>query len=75
VNDRIRRVAVVGIVLLAALIVGSTYWQTWAGGDLSARQDNAIQRVAQFKIDRGDFFDGKSVLARNRVLKRNGNTF
>jgi peptidoglycan glycosyltransferase len=74
-NDRIRHVAVVAVVLLAALVVGSTYWQTWAQGDLSARKDNAIQLVAQFKIDRGDFFAAHSVVARNRVLKRNGNTF
>ena len=62
-NDRIRRVAVVGIVLLAALIVGSTYWQTWAEGELAAKRDNTLQLVAQFKIDRGDFFAGHSVLA------------
>jgi peptidoglycan glycosyltransferase len=75
VNDRIRRVAVVGVVLLAALIIGSTYWQTWAEGDLAAQKDNAIQLVAQFKIDRGDIHAGKLVLARNRVVKSNGQTF
>ena len=52
-NDRIRTIAVVGMVLLAALILGTTYWQAWAESDLAAKQDNAIQRVAQFKIDRG----------------------
>jgi penicillin-binding protein A len=75
VNDRIRRVAVVGIVLLAALIVGSTYWQTWAEGELAAKKDNAIQLVAQFKIDRGDIYAGHLVLARNQVLKTNGQTY
>jgi len=75
VNDRIRRVAVVGVALLAALIVGSTYWQTWAEGELSARKDNAIQLVEQFKIDRGDIYAGHLVLARNRVLEKNGQKF
>jgi len=75
VNDRIRRIAVVGVALLAALIVGSTYWQTWAEGELSARQDNAIQLVAQFKIDRGDIHAGALVLAQNRVVKTRGQTF
>ena len=32
----------------ASLIVATTYWQTWAVGGLADRQDNAIQRVAQF---------------------------
>src|SRR5581483_9057715 len=75
VNDRIRRIAVVAVVLLAALIIGSTYWQTWAEGDLAARKDNAIQLVAQFKIDRGDIHAGNLVLARNHVVKHNGQTF
>jgi peptidoglycan glycosyltransferase len=75
VNDRIRRVAVVGVVLLAALVVGTTYWQTWAEGQLADQKDNAIQLVAQFKIDRGDILAGQSVLARNRLVKKNGTTF
>jgi peptidoglycan glycosyltransferase len=76
VNDRIRRVAVVGIVLLAALVLGTTYWQTWAEGELAAQKDNAIQLVAQFKIDRGVIRAANGeVLALNQVLKRNGNTY
>jgi peptidoglycan glycosyltransferase len=76
VNDRIRRVAVVGIVLLAALVLGTTYWQTWAQGQLAAQKDNAIQLVAQFKIDRGVIrASNGEVLALNRVLKKNGNTY
>jgi peptidoglycan glycosyltransferase len=75
VNDRIRRVAVVGVVLIGSLVVMTTYWQTWAEGELSAQRDNAIQRVAEFKIDRGDIRTGRLVVARNRVLKRAGNTF
>ena len=75
-NGRIRSVAVVGMVLLAALIIGTTYWQAWATSDLAARQDNALQRVAQFKIDRGDIkAETGTPLALNRVLHVNGNTF
>jgi len=76
VNDQIRRVAVVALLLLAALIVGTTYWQAWAVGDLADRQDNAIQRVAQFTIRRGVIYaaDG-TVLAANRVRKVAGQTY
>jgi peptidoglycan glycosyltransferase len=75
-NDRIRSIAVVGMILLAALVVGTTYWQAWAGGELASKKDNAIQRVAQFKIDRGVIraADG-TVLAANRVLHQAGTTF
>ena len=52
-NPQITRLAVAAIALLAALIVGTTYWQTWAVAGLADRQDNAIARVAQFTIDRG----------------------
>jgi peptidoglycan glycosyltransferase len=67
VNNQIRRVAVVGLVLLAALIIGTTYWQAWASTGLADRQDNQLQRVAEFSIDRGKIYaaDGKTVLAEN----------
>ena len=66
-NKQISRVALVALLLLAALIVATTYWQTWAAPGLAARQDNAIQRVAQFQIKRGLIYasDGKTVLAKN----------
>ena len=66
-NKQISQVALATLVLLAALIVASTYWQTWAAGGLAAMQDNEIQRVAQFKIDRGQILaaNGKTVLAAN----------
>ncbi len=75
-NAEIRRVAFVGLVLIGALVVGTTYWQAWAAGDLSARQDNAIKSVAQFKIKRGLIraADG-TVLAANRQRKVDGQTF
>jgi penicillin-binding protein A len=70
VNKQINRVAVAALVLLASLIVATTYWQSWAAAGLADRQDNAIQRVAQFQIKRGEIFaaDGRTHLAR-RVLR------
>ena len=53
-NRQITRLAVAGVVLLSALIVATTYWQAWAAPGLRDRQDNAIERVAQFQIDRGE---------------------
>ncbi|HEY8646859.1 MAG TPA: penicillin-binding transpeptidase domain-containing protein [Gaiellaceae bacterium] len=72
-NKQISRIALVALLLLASLIVATTYWQTWAPGSLKAKQDNAIQRVAQFRINRGKIYasDGKTVLAQN-VKKRSG---
>lgn len=53
-NDQIRRLALVGTTLIVVLVVATTYWQAWAAGDLADRQDNQIQRVAQFTIERGE---------------------
>ena len=36
-NAEIRRVAFVALTLIGALVVGTTYWQAWAAGDLAAR--------------------------------------
>jgi peptidoglycan glycosyltransferase len=70
VNRQITKLAVASMILLAALIVGTTYWQTWASAGLAEKQDNAIQRVAQFRIKRGLIraADG-TILATN--VKRN----
>ncbi len=75
-NKQISRLAVVALALLAALVAATTYWQTWASGGLAARQDNAIERVAQFRIRRGLIYasDGKTLLAANRAVKRAGQT-
>ena len=75
-NKQISRVAIVSLVLLGALIVATTYWQTWATGGLAARQDNEIQRVAQFEIRRGTIYaaNGKTVLATNVRKKVGGKT-
>jgi peptidoglycan glycosyltransferase len=53
VNRQLNRLAIAAVVLLVALVGGTTYWQAWAASDLSAKQDNAIERVVQFTIRRG----------------------
>ncbi len=74
-NRQIARLGLVGVALVAALIVATTYWQTWASAGLADRQDNEIQRVAQFSIKRGLIraADG-TVLASNRIKKVGGQT-
>src|SRR6266576_543159 len=75
-NKQIARLAGAAIVLIAALIVGTTYWQTWAAAGLEARQDNALIRVAQFTVDRGRIYtaDRHFVLAENVTRKVDGQT-
>ncbi len=73
-NKQITRLAVAGLVLMVALVVATTYWQTWAAAGLADRQDNAIERVAQFTIKRGEITDRGRVLARNRARKLGGRT-
>jgi peptidoglycan glycosyltransferase len=70
-NRQISRIAIVALLLLAALVVATTYWQSWEAPTLAAKQDNAIQRVAQFTIRRGLIYasDGKTVLAANTAKK------
>jgi peptidoglycan glycosyltransferase len=76
VNKQISQVALAALVLLAALIVATTYWQTWASAGLAAKQDNEIQRVAQFRIDRGKILaaNGTTVFAENIKKKISGET-
>jgi penicillin-binding protein A len=72
-NKQVSQLGVAALVLLAALIVGTTYWQAWANASLAERQDNDIRLVAQFTIKRGKIYasDGRTVLATN-VPKRVG---
>ena len=74
-NRQITRLAVVGVTLVIALVVGTTYWQTWAAPGLADRQDNAIQRVAEFEIQRGRIYaaDG-TLIAGNRIRRMGGKT-
>jgi penicillin-binding protein A len=73
VNKQVSQMGVASLVLLAALILGTTYWQTWANAGLAERQDNDIRLVAQFTIKRGKIYasDGRTLLATN-VKKRVG---
>ena len=73
-NKQITRLSIVALVLLAALVVATTYWQTWAVAGLADRQDNAIRRVAQFKVRRGLVYsaDGKLLAAAASRSRRAG---
>jgi penicillin-binding protein A len=77
VNAQLNRLALVAVLMLAALIVATTYWQSWAAGSLAAKQDNAVELVSQFEVSRGLILaaNDKTVLAANRKVKRNGQTF
>ena len=71
-NGQLIRVGWTAMALIIALIVGTTYWQTWARPGLASRQDNEIQRVAEFQVRRGLILARGRVLAKNRIVKRNG---
>ena len=75
-NKQVSHLGVAALVLLASLIVGTTYWQTWANASLADRQDNAIRTVAQFTIKRGKIYaaDGRTLLATNVTKKVGGQT-
>jgi peptidoglycan glycosyltransferase len=76
VNRQISHIGIAALVLLSALIVGTTYWQTWANAGLANRQDNEIRLVAQFSIKRGKIYasDGSTALAANVPKKVAGQT-
>jgi penicillin-binding protein A len=75
-NKQVSHIGIAALVLLSALIVGTTYWQTWANAGLANRQDNDIRLVAQFSIKRGKIyaFDGRTLLATNVKKKVAGQT-
>ena len=75
-NRQLTRLAVVSMVLLGALVVATTYWQTWAVAGLQDRQDNAIQQVAQLSIARGliEGANEKKVFATNAKRRVKGQT-
>jgi penicillin-binding protein A len=66
-NKQIIRLTYLALALVGALVVMTTYWQTWAAAGLADRQDNAIKRVADFSVDRGLIWSGqpRKRLARN----------
>ena len=75
-NRQIAQLALIGLALIGALIVGTTYWQTWAAAGLADRQDNAIKLVAQFSIKRGLIraADGTILATNRRKRTKSGQT-
>ena len=75
-NPQIVRLTYVALILVAVLVLMTTYWQTWAAASLAERQDNSIRRVAEFSIDRGLIFsfEPRKRLARNRQRAIDGRT-
>ena len=74
-NPQLAHVARVAMGLIVVLIAATTYWQTLARPGLAARQDNEIQRVAEFEVKRGLILGPGRVLARNVPEKRGGKTY
>jgi peptidoglycan glycosyltransferase len=76
VNRQLTRLALVAVVLLAALVVATTYWQAWAAGGLQDRQDNAVELVSQLQVARGLILadNGRTLLAANTRQRENGQT-
>jgi len=76
VNKQISHIGIAALALLSALVIATTYWQTWANAGLANRQDNDIRLVAQFTIKRGKIYasDGRTVLATNVTRNRAGQT-
>jgi penicillin-binding protein A len=73
-NKQIRNISVVALVLLAVLLVSTTYWQTWAKADLANRNDNSVSLVARLTVNRGKFLAHGTVLATNRRHRKHGIT-
>ena len=75
-NKQLLHISVFAAVLLAVLIVSTTYWQTWAVGSLADRKDNSVSLINRLTVDRGKFIaaDG-TVLANNRKSRKHGLTF
>src|SRR6476646_7432530 len=75
-NKQVSHIGIAALVLLSALVIATTYWQTWANAGLANRQDNDIRLVAQFTIKRGKIYasDGRTVLATNVTRNRAGQT-
>ena len=75
-NKQLRHVCVAALVLLAALIVSTTYWQTWAVGSLANRKHNVTELIARLTVNRGKILAVGSLLADNhRHRKHNVTVF
>ena len=69
-NRQLTHVGWAAMGLIVALVLGTTYWQTWARPGLAARQDNEIQRVSEFQVRRGLILAPERVLARTQEDER-----
>jgi peptidoglycan glycosyltransferase len=65
------RLCAAGVALLVTI---TAYWQIWAAPGLAQRRDNARLVVRQLQIERGLILasNGRTVLAANRKVRRNG---
>ena len=73
-NGPIARLALLATSMMIVLVVATTYWQAWAAGGLADRQENQVERVAQFTIKRGLIGSRHVPLARNKPKKVGGRT-
>ena len=73
-NKQLRHVCVTALILLAVLIVSTTYWQTWAVGGLANRKYNATELIARQTVDRGKILAVGNLLATNRRHHKHGVT-
>ncbi|HEY3106659.1 MAG TPA: penicillin-binding protein 2 [Gaiellaceae bacterium] len=72
-NPQIRRLFYVLVGLFVALVAMSSYW-LWDAPNLEAKRGNPNLLVKQLTIKRGLIYasDGRTVLAKNRKLKKKG---
>ncbi len=74
-NKQLLHLSVAAMVLLAALIVSTTYWQSWATASLANKKDNTLQLIAQLQVARGSIFaSGGEKLAWSTPHKTKGLT-
>jgi penicillin-binding protein A len=74
VNRPISRLAVLATSMMVVLVVATTYWQAWAAGGLADRQENQVERVAQFTVKRGLIGSRHVPLAWNTTKRVGGRT-
>jgi peptidoglycan glycosyltransferase len=76
VNRQIRSLFQLTAIGFAVLISMTAYWQIWASDSLATRRDNARLVYRQLEVKRGLILasDGRTVLARNRRVRRDGLT-
>jgi peptidoglycan glycosyltransferase len=74
VNKQLLHLSVVAMVLLTALVISTTYWQSWAGASLANKKDNTLELIAQLQVDRGTIYAGGQRIAWSTPHKSKGLT-